>query len=198
MVGTDNSARQKLHGAEESVEVSSPRTEAEAVVAASASDARSDASDTSAPVVEPRAEKHFTIRYGDIGYLYQSLFGGYLLGAKALIIEDPYIRKDYQLRKLIQVCELAIQTGTLKQISLVTGSEHDYQRREFEPKLKSLAESLADSGVEFRFRFDEKIHDRELRTDTGWHIRIGIPACRLLDSDRSEQPRSPPLHGKRR
>ena len=32
---------------------------------------------------------------------------------------------------------------------------------------------LADAGVEFVWRFDEKIHDRELRTDTGWSIRIG-------------------------
>ena len=45
--------------------------------------------------------------------------------------------------------------------------------KEIEPKFKALAESLADAGVEFRFRFDDKIHDRELRTDTGWHIRIG-------------------------
>jgi ATP-dependent Lon protease len=118
-------------------------------------------------------ERHFTIRYGEIGYSYQSLFGAYLMGAKTLTIEDPYIRKDYQLRNLIQVCELAVQTGTIKQIALVTGADHDYQRQEFEPKLRSLTESLADAGVEFQFRFDDKLHDREMRTDTGWHVRIG-------------------------
>jgi ATP-dependent Lon protease len=118
-------------------------------------------------------ERHLTIRYGDIGYSYQSLFGRYLAGAKSLVIEDPYIRKDYQIRNFIQVCELAVQTGTIKQITLITAAEHDYQRQETEPKLKSLAESLADCGVEFRYSFDDKIHDRELRTDTGWHIRIG-------------------------
>jgi ATP-dependent Lon protease len=119
------------------------------------------------------AEKHFTIRYGDIGYSYGSLFGDYLTGAKVLTIEDPYIRRDYQIRNLIQVCELAVQTGTIKKITLVTATDHDYQKAEVEPKFQSLTESLADSGVEFSYRFDDKIHDRELRTDTGWNIRIG-------------------------
>jgi hypothetical protein len=32
---------------------------------------------------------------------------------------------------------------------------------------------LADAGVEFIWRFDGTIHDRELRTDTGWSIRMG-------------------------
>ncbi len=160
--------RQKLEGARASGEVSSPQTEEPSLATSS-----SDTLPVAAAGVAPLAEKHFTIRYGDIGYSYQSLFAAYLVGAKALTIEDPYIRKDYQLRNLIQVCEIAVQTGTIKQITLVTGSEHDYQRQEIEPKLKSLAESLADSGVEFRFSFDDKLHDRELRTDTGWHITIG-------------------------
>ena len=90
-----------------------------------------------------------------------------------MTIEDPYIRRDYQLRNLIQVCELAVQTGTVKRIDLATGSDHDFQKQEMEPKFKQLAESLADCGVEFVFRFDDKLHDRELRTDTGWHVQIG-------------------------
>ena len=73
----------------------------------------------------------------------------------------------------IQLCELCVQLGTIKKISLTTGIDHDSQKSEIEPKFKSLAESLADAGIEFLWRFDEKIHDRELRTDTGWSIRIG-------------------------
>lgn len=118
-------------------------------------------------------EKHITIRCGDTGYSYESIFGAYLSGAKELTVEDPYIRRDNQLRNFIQLCELCVQVGTIKKIILVTGADHDYQKTEVEPKFKSLAESLADAGVEFVWRFDDKIHDRELRTDTGWHIRIG-------------------------
>jgi ATP-dependent Lon protease len=143
------------------------------LAAASSSSQLPEGSVVSTPNVAALVEKHFTIHYGAIGFSYESLFGSYLAGAKMLVIEDPYIRKDYQLRNLIQVCELAVQTGTTKQISLITGSDNDFQRKEMESKLQSLSESLADSDVEFGFRFDEKIHDRELRTDTGWHIRIG-------------------------
>ena len=118
-------------------------------------------------------EKHITIRYGDTGYSYEALFGAYLAGAKELTVEDPYIRRDHQLRNLIQVCELCVQVGTIKKVTLITGTDHDYQKTEVEPKFKALADSLADSAVEFIWRFDDKIHDRELRTDTGWHVRIG-------------------------
>jgi ATP-dependent Lon protease len=118
-------------------------------------------------------ERHVTIHYGDIGYSYQALFGDYLNGAKELSVEDPYIRRDHQLRNFIQLCELCVQVGTIRKISLVTGIDHDYQKAEVEPKFKSLSESLADAGVEFIWQFDGKIHDRELRTDTGWSIRLG-------------------------
>lgn len=135
-------------------------------------------SPTPAPVADASVatelgEKHISIRYGDTGYSYEALFGAYLAGAKELTVEDPYIRRDHQLRNFIQLCELGVQVGTIKKIVLITGIDHEYQKAEIEPKFKSLADSLADAGVEFVWRYDEKIHDRELRTDTGWHIRIG-------------------------
>jgi transcriptional regulator with XRE-family HTH domain len=117
--------------------------------------------------------KWYRRTYGDIGHSYEALFGAYLAGAKELTVEDPYIRRDHQLRNFIQVCELCVQVGTIKKIVLVTGTDHEYQKAEVEPKFKVLAESLADAGVEFVWRFNDKIHDREIRTDTGWHIQIG-------------------------
>jgi len=99
--------------------------------------------------------------------------GGYLTSAKELTVEDPYVRRDHQLRNFMQLCELCVQVGTIKKIVLVTGIDNEQQKADVEPNFKLLAESLADAGVEFVWRFDGKIHDRELRTDTGWHIRIG-------------------------
>jgi ATP-dependent Lon protease len=127
---------------------------------------------TSASPAELR-EKYITIYYGDTGNSYEALFGDYLTGAKELTVEDPYIRRDHQLRNFIQLCELCVQVGTIKRINLITGTDHEFQKAEVEPKFKSLGESLADAGVEFVWRFDDKIHDRELRTDNGWSIRIG-------------------------
>jgi ATP-dependent Lon protease len=118
-------------------------------------------------------EKHFTIRYGDTGCSYRSIFGDYLAGAKKLVIEDPYIRRNHQISNLLQLCELAVEIGTVKAIELVTAAEHPAQQAEAESKLAELKETLADCDIVFSFRFDDKIHDREIRTDTGWHIQLG-------------------------
>ncbi len=126
----------------------------------------------SAPIPE-LANKHFTIRYGDTGYSYDSMFGAYLKGAKKLVVEDPYIRRDHQIRNLLQLCELAVNVGTIKAIELITSAENDAQKEEAEKRLDEIKEGLADYDVVLSYRFDDKIHDREVRTDTGWHIQIG-------------------------
>lgn len=118
-------------------------------------------------------DQHFTIRYGSTGFSYQSIFGSYLTGAKTLTVEDPYIRRDHQVRNFLQVCELAVQTGTIKTVELITSIEHDYQKDETSKKLDEIKESLADAGIEMTYRFEQTIHDREIRTDTGWHVSIG-------------------------
>jgi ATP-dependent Lon protease len=123
-------------------------------------------------LAEP-GERHFTIRYGDTGCSYRSLFGAHLAGAKKLVVEDPYIRRDYQIRNFLQLCELAVETGTIKTIELVTGSEHPAQQAEASAKLDEIVEALADCDVALSYRFDPKLHDREIRTDTGWHIQLG-------------------------
>ena len=121
----------------------------------------------------PLADKHFTIRYGDTGCSYRSIFGDYLVGAKKLVIEDPYIRRDHQIRNLLQLCELAVEIGTIKTIELVTAAEHPAQQAEASAKLDEIKETLADCDVAFTYRFDDKIHDREIRTDAGWNIQLG-------------------------
>ena len=131
------------------------------------------ATETNHPVISVLVPKNLTIRYGDTGYSYKALMGAYLQGAKKIIIEDPYIRRDYQIRNFLQLCELAVETGTIKDIELVTSADHEHQKAEAEKKLNEIVESLADCDVALKFRFDDKIHDRELRTDTGWHIQIG-------------------------
>ena len=36
-----------------------------------------------------------------------------------------------------------------------------------------MAESLADVGIDFVWRFEDGSDRREVRTDTGWYVRIG-------------------------
>ena len=142
-------------------------------VSEEASYSHSKLSIASAPASVELTNKHFTIRYGDTGCSYRSIFGDYLVGAKKLVIEDPYIRRDYQIRNFLQLCELAVEVGTIKTIELVTGAEHSAQQAEASAKLDEIKEALADNDIDFSYRFDEKIHDREIRTDTGWNIQLG-------------------------
>jgi ATP-dependent Lon protease len=118
-------------------------------------------------------EQHFTIRYGDTGCSYRSLFGQYLAGAKKLVVEDPYIRREHQIRNFLQLCELAVESGTIKGIELVTAAEHPAQQADAAAKLDEIKETLADCDISLTYRFDDKIHDREIRTDHGWHIQLG-------------------------
>ena len=113
-----------------------------------------------------------TIRYGDTGNSYRTVFGDYLKGAKKLTIEDPYIRRDHQISNLVELCELAVEIATIKTIELVTTAENPQQEAEAGKKLQEIQENLADCDVTFTYRFAESISNREILTDTGWHIQM--------------------------
>jgi len=118
-------------------------------------------------------EKHFTILYGDTGYSYESIIGPYLPGAKALTIEDPYIRLPHQIQNFVRFCETVIRSGTVKTISLVTGYDDNTQLAEIADKLEELKQSLLDADVILNVKLNENLHDREIRLDNGWVIKIG-------------------------
>lgn len=118
-------------------------------------------------------ERNFTIRYGDTGYSYRSIFGAYLAGAKTITIEDPYIRKDYQIRNLINLCELLVETGTIKTVKLVTATESDYHRNEVAAKFEELADGLSEKDITFSWEFNQILHDRSIILDNGWVFQIG-------------------------
>ena len=118
-------------------------------------------------------EKHFTIRYEATGYSYQSIFGDYLAGAKSVVVEDAYLRSKHQLLNLSRFCELAIKTGSIRKIKVVTGSDDPYQERDADAWLTNLAKDLLPYDIHLEHEFDPNLHDREIRTDNGWTIKIG-------------------------
>lgn len=119
------------------------------------------------------AEKHFTIRYEAVGHSYESVFGDYLAGSKSVIVEDPYIRAKHQFQNFARFCELAVKVGSIRKITLVTGSDDAYQERDAESWLSNLAKDLMIYDIELQFRFDSNLHDCEIRCDNGWIIKIG-------------------------
>ncbi|TAK52336.1 MAG: BREX system Lon protease-like protein BrxL [Gammaproteobacteria bacterium] len=128
-------------------------------------------------VVEPPAvelkEQHFSILYGDTGYSYESIMGPYLQGAKSVVIEDPYIRLQHQIQNFVRFCETVLKTGTVKKISLITGYDDKTQLADIAEKLDELKQSLLELDVELEVKLNPNIHDREIRLDNGWIIKIG-------------------------
>lgn len=130
------------------------------------------------PVVIPPStaelkEQHFTILYGDTGYSYESIMGPYLQGAKAVVIEDPYIRLQHQIQNFVRFCETVLKAGTVRQITLITGHDDKTPLVEMAEKLEELKQSLLELDVELEVKLNPNIHDREIRLDNGWIIKIG-------------------------
>lgn len=130
------------------------------------------------PVAAPTSsagpkERHFTILYGDTGYSYESIMGPYLQGAKTVVIEDPYIRLSHQIQNFVRFCETVLRAGTVKKITLVTGHDDKTPLAEMAEKLDELKQSLLELDVELEVKLNTNIHDREIRLDNGWIIKIG-------------------------
>lgn len=119
------------------------------------------------------AEQHFTILYGDTGHTYESIVGPYLKGAKAVQVEDPYIRLPHQIQNFVRFCEAVLKAGTLRKISLLTSFDDTTLLADMNDKLDQLRQSLLEQDVELEINVNPNLHDREIRLDNGWVIKIG-------------------------
>ena len=122
---------------------------------------------------EQLKEQHFTIYYGDTGHSYDSIIGPYLQHAKSLIIEDPYIRASHQIQNFVRFCETVVKSETVKQIQLVSSYDDSTPLAEVQDKLNDLKQSLLEIDIKLDIQLNENLHDREIRIDNGWVIKIG-------------------------
>jgi ATP-dependent Lon protease len=134
------------------------------------------------PIVEPDElplerempeETHFTIMYGDTGYTYESIIGPYLAGAKVVRIEDPYIRMPHQVANFVRFCETLVKVPTIRSIKLTTSYDEQTDLAGLRDKLEELKQSLLELDVELEIKLNARLHDREIRIDNGWIVKIG-------------------------
>lgn len=124
-------------------------------------------------VVDDPQEQHYTINYGDTGYTYDSVIGPYLKGAREVVIEDPYIRAPHQISNFVRFCETVVKMPTVRKIHLVTSYDDKTDMASLNDKMDELKQSLLEIDVVLTVDLDEKLHDREIRIDNGWVIKIG-------------------------
>ncbi|WP_027997235.1 BREX system Lon protease-like protein BrxL [Sinorhizobium arboris] len=118
-------------------------------------------------------EQHFSILYGDTGHSYESILGPYLRGAKSVVIEDPYIRMPHQIQNFVRFCETVLRHSVAKKITLITGYDDKTQLADISEKLEELKQSLLELDVLLEINLNANLHDREIRIDNGWVVKIG-------------------------
>ena len=128
---------------------------------------------TKATVVLKEGQK--IIRDNQSGISYDMLFGDYLVGAKQIIITDPYIRLPYQLRNFMEFAKLvSTRKNELEEVTihLITYNNEEYIENSKEA-LREIADSLESLGITFTYEFVETTHDRSIVLDNGWKIVLG-------------------------
>ncbi|MDZ7854179.1 MAG: BREX system Lon protease-like protein BrxL [Halomonas sp.] len=171
---TQEPSRRNIHAGDEEVESKAalstlPSAEAELKpeALAPAAEAVPDAA-----AAEPK-EQHFTIHYGDTGNSYESLLLPYLQRAKLVEIDDPYIRANHQVHNFVRFCEAVIKSPTVRKIVLTTSYDQDTDLQGLNDRFEELKQSLLELDIELKILINENLHDREIRIDNGWVIKIG-------------------------
>lgn len=118
------------------------------------------------------------IMHGDIGYDYEVLFKDYLVGARQVQLDEPYLTNRYQMENLVRFVELLVKIGDCKSFTIYTkhSDRGDETNNRLTEELQKLSDTIADmetTDMEVKFEFDDTMHDRTIRTNTGWRIDMG-------------------------
>ena len=90
-----------------------------------------------------------------------------------MVIEDPYIRATHQVQNFIRFCEAVLKQPTVKKIQLITSYDDHTNVQEMAERLEDVKQSLLELDVELYINVNENLHDREIRIDNGWTVKIG-------------------------
>ncbi|XP_013378270.1 PREDICTED: MIT domain-containing protein 1 isoform X3 [Chinchilla lanigera] len=119
--------------------------------------------------------KQIKIEENATGFGYESLFKEYLNGTVTEVwIEDPYIRQTHQLYNFLRFCEMLIKKPCkVKTVHLLTSLDEGCGKAQQSSGLEEIKESLSSHGVVLDIKYSSSIHDREIRFNNGWMIKIG-------------------------
>ncbi|XP_031725429.1 MIT domain-containing protein 1 [Anarhichas minor] len=108
------------------------------------------------------------------GYSYEVLFKPYVSSLLTEVwVQDPYIRHTHQLYNFLRFSEMLLKASCkVTKIHLLT-SQDEAASGQQSGALAELKESLSAQGVTLDLQYSSTIHDREIRFDNGWIIKIG-------------------------
>ncbi|NXV29702.1 MITD1 protein, partial [Rissa tridactyla] len=119
--------------------------------------------------------KQIRIEENATGFGYEKLFQEYLTEIVSEVwVEDPYIRHVHQLYNFLRFCEMLVKGPCkVKTIHLLTSYDEGSGRNQQINGLEEIQQSLRNYGVTLNIAFSSSIHDREIRFNNGWMIKIG-------------------------
>ncbi|MNF73858.1 hypothetical protein D3C84_558740 [compost metagenome] len=122
-------------------------------------------------------EQHLVFHENQRGLSFDKLFSPYLVGAKRIIITDPYLRMFHQLRNLMELMETIskLQGPEDEVVVHVVTVEDDSNGDRQTESLQKIADACTGVGIQFSWAYDTSgtKHDRDITTDTGWKILLG-------------------------
>ncbi|VDM38819.1 unnamed protein product [Toxocara canis] len=110
------------------------------------------------------------IKDGTIGHGYDKIFAKCMDDCLTeVIVEDAYIIAHHQILNFVRFCEYCVLNArNLRRISLRTQREGNN-----EEAVGELGRSLSMRHITLTVVFDSSIHDREIRFNNGWIVKIG-------------------------
>ncbi|TNN04361.1 hypothetical protein fugu_001390 [Takifugu bimaculatus] len=126
--------------------------------------------------VKEDGKYHEQIRIAEdaTGYSYEALFKPYISSLLTEVwVEDPYIRHIHQLYNFLRFCEMLVKAPCkVKRIHLLT-TQDEAENCQQSYALDEMKQSLSALGMTLDVEYSSTIHDREIRFDNGWIIKIG-------------------------
>ncbi|NXD68193.1 MITD1 protein, partial [Eolophus roseicapillus] len=116
--------------------------------------------------------KQIRIEEDATGFSYEKVFQEYLSEIVSEVwVEDPYIRSLYNF---LRFCEMLVKGPCkVKTIHLLTSYDEGSGKSQQISGLDEIQQSLRNYGVTLNIAFSSSIHDREIRFNNGWMIKIG-------------------------
>nr|XP_002131188.1 MIT domain-containing protein 1-like [Ciona intestinalis] len=115
------------------------------------------------------------IEENSTGHSYASLFQPYFDEfVREVWVEDAYIRSYHQVNNFLRFCEFVVtRCKNVRAIHLKT-THDDYGNQDQQiSNLESIRASLKSREIKLVIMFSSSLHDREIRLDTGWILKIG-------------------------
>lgn len=119
------------------------------------------------------AEQHYEIAEGATGYTYERILRPYIDTAVTIEVEDPFVRLPHQVDNFTRFCALAVRLGKVREIKLTTGLQPGEPTDEADSRLETLRRDLHSRKIAFSWNRSPNLHDREIRFDSGWVVKIG-------------------------